>query len=290
MLLHQVGNTNVFLIDTPGFDDPKVSDAKISNMITECLVRNFRCGAEIHGALYLHPVTEARMKGSGLKNLMMFKMMLGDKSLAHCRLVTTKWSLEKDRSVSEERERELCEKDKYWGQFIELGAQPVRFEDSMQSAIDIIKPLVLGTECVPLVVDEVVTKGLKKSETTVGLFASDNVEDVHKATAADREVARLEIRRAQEKGDLKWAQKVKELEAQYSRDLERMEDDMQNLRQHVQPLSGSEGGSRVGRWIARGVAAVAGTVITVATAGLGAPAAAMIYGSTEAFCQANRRS
>jgi hypothetical protein len=95
-------------MDTPGFDDTNVSDATILSNITDSLVAAFNDKHEIQGALYIHSVTEARMRGSGRKNLIMFKNVLGMKGMSNCRLVTTKWSLQ------DESEQELCEKNEFW--------------------------------------------------------------------------------------------------------------------------------------------------------------------------------
>ena len=52
-------------MDTPGFDDTHISDTDILKEIATALVDAFNDKAEIQGALYVHPVIEARMRGSG---------------------------------------------------------------------------------------------------------------------------------------------------------------------------------------------------------------------------------
>ena len=111
--MYQIPDTNVYLMDTPGFDDTYLSDREILNNIATALADAFNDEAEIQGALYVHQVTEARMRGSGRKNLIMFLNVLGEKGMNHCRLVTTKWS-KQDVDESEDRERELCEKKEMW--------------------------------------------------------------------------------------------------------------------------------------------------------------------------------
>jgi hypothetical protein len=101
-----------YLMDTPGFDDTHVSDADILKNIATSLVDAFNDRAKIQGTLYVHPVTEVRMKGSGRKNLIMFKRILGMRGMTNCRLMTTKWSLQPE-NVSKAREQELCEKDEF---------------------------------------------------------------------------------------------------------------------------------------------------------------------------------
>lgn len=145
-------------MDTPGFDDPTISDANILKIIATSLVDAFNDQVDIQGALYVHPVTEVRMRGSGKKNLIMFKKLLGMKGMSHCRLVTSKWSLQ-PYSVSEAREQELCEGEEFWKPLLAAGAKTVRFGDSMTSAIEIIKPLIQGPAFEPLLIEEVVKQG-----------------------------------------------------------------------------------------------------------------------------------
>jgi hypothetical protein len=58
--------------------------------------------------------------------------------------------------VSKAREQELSERKEFWQPLLAPGAQTVRFGDSMQSAIDIIKPLLQRPASEPLLVEEVV--------------------------------------------------------------------------------------------------------------------------------------
>src|ERR1700761_2319848 len=176
-------------MDTPGFDDLSISDADILKTITTSLVDAFRDNADIHGALYIHSLTETRMRGSGRKNLIMFRRMLGTKGMAKCRLVTTKWSLQSD-SVSIDREQELCEKDEFWKPLLDAGAQTMRFNDSVESAISIIKPLIDSPAFKPLIVKEIVDQNKPLLQTKAGQVVNDDLEEArnnHKAEIAELE-------------------------------------------------------------------------------------------------------
>lgn len=106
--LYPVAGEAIVLADTPGFDDTYRSDGDILSDINECLAGAFRERWEIPGVLYIHPITETRMKGSAMKNLRIFKEILGSRNMSNCILVITKWSLQ-DPAVSEAREKELLE-------------------------------------------------------------------------------------------------------------------------------------------------------------------------------------
>jgi hypothetical protein len=74
---YQIPGTDVVLLDTPGFDDPGMTDTEILTMISTCLEDSFNDEAEILGALYIHAIIEPRMKRSGVTNLLMFKQIIG---------------------------------------------------------------------------------------------------------------------------------------------------------------------------------------------------------------------
>ena len=93
---YQISETDVHLMKTPGFDDTNNSDREILETMAKARVDAFKDEAEIQGALNVRPVTKARMKGSGMKNLRMFKKVLGTRRMARCQLVITKWSLQEE--------------------------------------------------------------------------------------------------------------------------------------------------------------------------------------------------
>jgi hypothetical protein len=110
--MYQILDTSVHWMDTSGFDDTYLSDVEILRNIATALVDAFNHQAEIQGAPDIHLVTEARMRGSGRKNLLMFQTVLGMKGTDHCRPATTKWSMQPE-SMSKNREGELCEKKEF---------------------------------------------------------------------------------------------------------------------------------------------------------------------------------
>lgn len=279
--MYQIPDTNVHLMDTPGFDDTYLSDADILKNIATALVDTFNDQADIQGALYIHQVTEARMRGSGRKNLIMFQNVLGMKGMNHCRLVTTKWSLQ-SASVSKERERELCEKKEFWQPLLAAGAQTVRFGDSMESAIDIIIPLLQGPAFEPLLVEEVVQGHKTIEETHAGRVVNDDLEKAEKMHAAD--IADLKARERKATGEMREMMRAEREEHEAA--LLKVAREKEVLAQRV---SASSSG-RFGRWVARGCAWVGGGLMTVASAGALAPAAALLIAGTEAGAQVHKHS
>lgn len=278
---YQIPDTDVYLMDTPGFDDTYLSDAEILKNIARALVDAFNDQAEIQGALYIHPVTEAKMRGSGRKNLIMFHNVLGMKGMKNCRLVTTKWSLQSE-NVSKAREQELCEKKEFWQPLLAAGAQTVRFGDSMESAIDIIKPLLQGPAFEPLLVEEVVKNKMTIQQTQAGQVVNDDVEEAKRTHRA--EIAELKAQEAQ--ADAEFRELLRAERKEHEAALEKLAKDKELLAEQVSRSSSG----RFGRWIARGCAWVGGGLMTIASAGTLAPAAALLIASTEAGAQAHKHS
>src|SRR5579862_1311073 len=133
--VHRIPSTDIYLMDSPGFDDTTVSDADILQQFANSLADCFHSKAKISGVLYVHAINEVRMKGSMLKNLKMFRKMVGESNMGCCMMVTTKWRLQ-DINVSIAREEEL--KRKSWATLLASGARISRFEDSNESALDIV--------------------------------------------------------------------------------------------------------------------------------------------------------
>ena len=278
--MYQVQNSNVYLMDTPGFDDTYKPDAAILDDIAEALVAAFVDRAEIQGALYIHQVTDARMRGSGRKNLIMFQNVLGEKTMDHCRLVTTKWSLQPE-SVSMDRERELCEKKEFWQPLLAAGAQTVRFGDSRESAMDIITPLLQKPPIEPLLVEEIVEGHKLTEDTHAGMVVNDDLEKAKKMHLA--EIADLIERGKKASGEMK--RLMSEERREHEAKLAEVQKQKDILGKRVSARSG-----RVGRWVARGCAWVGGGVLTAASGGILAPLAGAIIAGTEAGAQVHKHS
>jgi hypothetical protein len=168
----------VHLVDTPGFDDSFKNDAEILEGIAEFLrdVNNRR--GTLSGILYLHQITDARMKGSALKNLIMFQKLMGQRALTNCLLVTTKWGLV-DPAVGMAREEELANNPKFWKNMISNHARVAKFDGSTESAIQIIES-VAGLEGItPRLTKELCRDGMQLKNTSAGKIVIDTLQEVY---------------------------------------------------------------------------------------------------------------
>jgi hypothetical protein len=77
------------------------------------------------------------MPGSALRNLAMFRKLIGDHALRNVTVVTTMWS-QIDQIMGAERERELVNTPKFWGTMVSRGSSVARFDGTREGAFSII--------------------------------------------------------------------------------------------------------------------------------------------------------
>lgn len=157
------GRKFVFL-DTPGFDDTKMSDATILANIAEWLATSYKKGIKLTGLVYLHRISDNRMSGSSLRTMEMFKHVCGEDALQNVILVTTMWD-EIDKSEGVAREDAL--RQEFWQPMIESGARMMRFEHTCESAWHIIDQL-SGVRRPIQLQREMVDNGKALSQTAAG--------------------------------------------------------------------------------------------------------------------------
>lgn len=133
------GSSRIVLVDTPGFDDTHRSDREIMVKILEWLRAQCMLPSspviKFAGIIYLHEISQAR---ANTNTELMNPMKLSRPEISrHVILVTTKWK-EIKQTVGLERERNLSNQ---WQLMKKAGAHMARFNESTQSALDIIDML-----------------------------------------------------------------------------------------------------------------------------------------------------
>ncbi|EPS45311.1 hypothetical protein H072_697 [Dactylellina haptotyla CBS 200.50] len=298
--MYQIPNSNIYLVDTPGFDDTYVSDKDILEGISDCLRECVSDGLKVSGILYVHPITEARMKGSAMKNLRMFRKVMGDGNMGQCCLLTTKWSLQ-PREKSEDFEHQLKTNPHFWKLLIDQGASIARFGDSQPSAMQIIYPLAKKSGFVPQLTKEI-NEGKTLGETEAGIEVLDNIEEAKKKHEEEKRELQKDYEEALRNRDKKLAQMIAEEKQRVEKEINEMraaqeelrkkrDDDYETFQREI--ASERQGRkrdkerrtNRIGRWVVRGATVAIGVGATVATAGLAAPLAVAAYGFVEAAAQ-----
>lgn len=140
------GGYTITLIDTPGFNDTTRSETEILKEIADWLDSTYRNPPhfKLTGIIYLQSIVDPRMYGSSLRNLKMFKDLCGEDPLKNVVLATTRWGIA-DKSgeadLAKQHEEQLRTDPDFWAPMIKRGARMARFEDTQDSALQILLSL-----------------------------------------------------------------------------------------------------------------------------------------------------
>ena len=311
MQIYPVPNTQIFLIDTPGFDDPHRSDADILQSVASCLADLYEGlifdgqRISLSGVIFIHAINEPRMTGAMMTNLRMLQYIFGKDNWKHLTFVTSKWGKE-DMSVAENRERELKSDPEFWKEPLVAGARATRFEDSQRSALDILSQVTAGGMFVPQLTEEYAIDGTELCKTTAGRAIDEGL-----AKARDRhevELAALQQRliSARQTQDAQAASQLRTLEAQLKvlddeldqlrttrEEAQDREDELESLISHSDKPKGltreeakrRARKKRAVRWFGRFAAMGAAVAMSVLTHGAMVPVGITLVAAVETLCQ-----
>ena len=213
-----LGGRHILLIDTPGFDDSRLSDTAVLKEIASWLAMTYADRIKLHGIVYLHNITNPRMQGSALRNLNMFQKLCGDDALKRVILATTWWE-QIDKDLGSRREQQLATKPDYWGLMVQRGSRMTRHENNRESGARILNMLLPhnghATGVVLAVQTELVDQRKDLSETAAGL-------EVEKELAAEKQ------RLAQE-----MEERIAELEQESESNQKLLQDDIERLKKSM---------------------------------------------------------
>ena len=229
MVAATIGNTDVIVIDCPGFDDTTRSDTEILKEITEMLSAQYILGFKLKGVIYLHRITDNRMQGSTMKNLQLFTKLVGEAALSNVVLVTTMWGKVDAKSEEEANSRDSELREEYWGDMIRKGSSATRFDGSKESAEGILSQLLGKKNIVLKVQEELVDHKMALKQTTAGAFLEPTVhkqeavfearvQELKKQAAVERDSGRrLDYQRAQRRAQAGKDQRTHDIETLQSK-------------------------------------------------------------------------
>lgn len=114
----KIGNQDVLLVDTLGFDDTSVNDAEILTRIANWMKETHYEGSLLPRIIYLHRISDPRMDSASMKNLRMFRKLCGPNNPRNIILAATMWE---NISVAEGEIRESQLKKEFWKDMIPMG-------------------------------------------------------------------------------------------------------------------------------------------------------------------------
>ncbi|KAF9033828.1 hypothetical protein BJ165DRAFT_1534382 [Panaeolus papilionaceus] len=122
----------IYLVDTPGFSDPSISDLGVFNELSKCLPKI----PGFHEYLFLTLVTDTRLPGSKRKTIEMLKEMhQPSRDCVAFTVVTTMWN-----TISNERSQQRAQSNfiHLRDEFSDTGSTTVRFTNTKDSALDVL--------------------------------------------------------------------------------------------------------------------------------------------------------
>ncbi|KAF9037952.1 hypothetical protein BJ165DRAFT_1614233 [Panaeolus papilionaceus] len=129
------GWSTIYLVDSPGFADSKISEMSIVTMLQRWIGDH----SVFHRILYFTPITSVRLPGSQRQVLKTFQALTGVYAATEITIVTTMWDNiwgEGPAARAEKTYEQL--QDNIWKDFIEAGAQITKFYNTEESALSIL--------------------------------------------------------------------------------------------------------------------------------------------------------
>ncbi len=226
------GLENVYLIDTPGFDDTYRSDIEVLTEIADWLTDTYRRDVKLSGIIYLHRITDLRMTGSAKENYLRFRRLCGPDALRKVILATSMWE-GVDEAVGEAREKELADTEEFWGYMLRHHSQMHRHYNTVQSARRLIEVFAGSAAPEPISLrlqEEIVDQGMTLIETQVG-------RGWEEALDKEREKYRKELEDIREALKEQMSKELKELEEHMQQKLDKSEKDRAALASSLEDKS-----------------------------------------------------
>ena len=190
----QIGDTNVAVVDCPGFDDSFKSDAEILTMISELVTTQYHIGMKLWGIIFLHRITDVRFQGSAKNVLSLFQQLVGDGALSNVVLATTQWGKVKEEDMPAAILREHQLRDQYWRYMLIKNSMMTRFEGNKASAEGIVAQLV-GKQHVVLQLQQELVEGKRSlGKTGAGSLLRPNVDRKIRKSKDDVKRLRAELK------------------------------------------------------------------------------------------------
>lgn len=189
-------NKRIYLMDTPGFDDTFRKDIDILRNIAGWLGDTYSHGVTLSGIVYLHRIQDNRMQGAAMKNLHMFRKLVGNDGLKNVLLVTTMWDkVSQDEGMS--RENELRNSPDFWKPLVDKKSKVLRHDRGPASSYDIVQKIIRGDTRVTLDIQrDMVDNNKSLAETAAGAEVQLEEQKLRAAWAEERKQLEKDQREA----------------------------------------------------------------------------------------------
>ncbi|KDR74819.1 hypothetical protein GALMADRAFT_249714 [Galerina marginata CBS 339.88] len=130
----------VYIVDTPGFNSPDATDLEILKRMAAWLKKRWPYQSIDGGVIYLHNIQDDRYSTLASTDLSMLRNSFGQLQGTSRRIVlaTTKWHRS---NMDESKRRQMELQKKQWKNLVAEGTSVMEFNNSHESAEEIVKTL-----------------------------------------------------------------------------------------------------------------------------------------------------
>lgn len=228
----ELDGNQVYLIDTPGFNDTDRSDSETLRVLATYLSASYAQNVFIHGIVYLHCIANNRMNWSSKRNIDMFIALCGYSTYSNVAIATTFWN-QQERQSFMQREAELRDDSAFFGGIVADGARLFRHgefgQDSWQlsgSARSIVRHVVAQSRITPVVLliqHELVDERKALDQTTAGVVVAGELHKVAKEYKRQLAALQKEMKNTIREQDKSKKAKIADLQDETQRKLKTAE-------------------------------------------------------------------
>lgn len=158
---------DIYLIDTPGFDDVNRSDVDVLRAIAKWLAESYSYEIKLNGVIWFGRITDTRVGSLDLRHMRMFEALCGKDYLKNVVLGTTMWDIV-DEKVGSTREAQLLDVSTFWGWMYKHGAKVVRHTNDVPCARKILGMFLPQQSAVLDIQKEIIMENRNLVDTTAG--------------------------------------------------------------------------------------------------------------------------
>lgn len=218
----QYNDVQLTLLDSPGFNDTYRSDTEVLDSISTFLSDTYSQGFRLSGIIYLHPISHARMDGSSLRSLRMFRKLVGEDALSNVLLASTHWA---HVSAEEGTRREADLRDKFWKPLLDNGAVMTRHTGGAASAMALVDDLIDKSRVVLDIQRELVDERMALIDTAAGSALNEELIALQQRHEKELQEVRGDMEKAVRDSDERAQSELAEVRRQLE---EKIETDKRN--------------------------------------------------------------
>lgn len=164
-----------------------------------------------------------------MKNLRMFKKLVGDEGLPCVVLATTMWDMVTPGDGTK-RERELSENAEFWANMVKKGSKVFRHDSGPKSALAIIEHILSQRRRVTLDIQKEMASGIKLDETSAGQQLREDIETLRKQYEKEMASLREEMNQALRARDTQIQKEIAQIRAEVEEKLRLQAVDRERMR------------------------------------------------------------